>query len=219
MRMIRLRFSYITFYVLVACMILLFSCEKDKNIIPLIVPPTISEFTLRDTLKIEPEYQVGPFADLFNRYNDKFYGVNSSNRVGFSVQKMGSNSEFSFVDSSAANLFPSILITLKNTEFESLAAEYNLANTSIVTVKNSQTFIDGSSSISNQTNVINGILKIKYNNSLKTVNGEISSLKIPLGYFTPEDISPLTRSSNGILIEHGGSTRTVSLKFTDVKIR
>ena len=98
-----------------------------------------------------------------------------------------------------------------------LAAEYNLTDSTKATVRDFQTFIDGSSSISIQTNVMSGILKIKYNNRLETVTGEISNLKIPLSYFTPEDISPFSRSKNGILIEHGGSTRTVSLKFTDVK--
>ena len=104
------------------------------------------------------------------------------------MQKIGSNIGFSFFDSSVANLRPSILITLKNAEFETLATEYNLTNNTIVNVRDSQTFIDGSSSISLQTNVMSGILKIKYNYSLKTVTGEISNLKIPLGYFTPEEI-------------------------------
>ena len=142
MRKIKLHFSCITYHLLVASMILLFSCKKDKNIVPIVIPPTTSEFTLRDTLKIEPQYQIGPFADVYNRYNGKLYSVNSSNKVGFYVQKTGSNSEFLFIDSSVANLYPSILITLKNTEFKTLAAEYNLTNSTIATVRDFQTFID-----------------------------------------------------------------------------
>ncbi|MEO6915476.1 MAG: hypothetical protein ABI151_07280 [Chitinophagaceae bacterium] len=211
-------FTSIIYLVVVTSTILLFSCNKGSNSAPAVISPATSEFTLRDTLKIESQYQNGPFSDLYKRYNGKLYSVNSSNKVGFSVQRSGINSVFSFYDSSITNLRPSISIILNNTTFETLAAQYALTNSTILNIRDGQTFIDGSSAISTQTNVVSGILKIRYNNILKTVTGEINQLKFTLGYFTPEDIPPLSRSSNGILIEHGGSTRTVSLKFADVKL-
>ena len=131
--------------ILVASISLLFSCKKDQLVI---LPPTSSAFTLRDTLTINPQYQTGPFSNEYNRYNGKSYNVNSNNKVKFSVQKAENDIQFYFVDSSVANLYPSFSITIKNTQFDNIAAQYSLTNDLAVAVTTTQTFTDGSTAIS-----------------------------------------------------------------------
>jgi hypothetical protein len=66
--------------------------------------------------------------------------------------------------------------------------------------------------------VISGTLRIIYDKQYNTLSGEITNLKLPIDFYTPEDIELDLPTRNNILILEGGSYRAVSLAFTYAKV-
>jgi len=201
--------------VLCAMMAIITTISCKKNGTP-VAPSTISTFVMRDTLRIDPSLATGQFSYIYSRYNGKLYTV-ESDRLGFKASRKNNDIILYFIDSSVNKLFPSFGITLKNTSFDALAASYNLTDSTITKVTSTQQFSDDSSAIGLDPKVLNGQLVLVYDKGFNTVSGKIVNLKIPIGYYVPEDISVAERSKNGIFLTNGGSNRTVNLAFSFVK--
>lgn len=197
-----------------ACFLMLsVSCKKDQKVE---APPAGVSFFMKDSLAIEPQYATLE-PHTYNKYNGKTYVVNSEDQTKFVIQTMDDDVMFQFWDHSAGVLVPYFTITIKNTDFNSLAPEYDLADAAHVRMECAQRFIDASLSLHLPETVKSGVLKISYDRQFKTVSGEITNLRTPIDFYVPDD--PPTDSQKRILIQNGGSTRTVSLKYKYVKIQ
>lgn len=212
---------------LIACSaVLIFSCSRNRDEAPPAPLNPTSDFSLRDTLKVSSWYQIQD-PQLFNQYNGKVYSVNSTNRTHLHIFESSTNPAMPlnetdlnilFIDSSVANLYPSFYILLPKTTFNNLQPEYNLADAARVKMETGQRFADGSFARNLAQPVLSGTLRLRYDATRKAVSGEVFNLRMPIEYYTPETISFVNRSTNGGAISSGGSTRTVQLRFSEIKV-
>jgi len=193
------------------------SCKKQKEVtIP--KPPAASEFTLHDSLRVDSFYKTS-FPDAYDRYNGKFYDLHSVNKTNFIVKQDGPNLTFYFLDSSVNNLETSFTLSLKNIAPGSLQPFYNISDSSIVALTDVQQFPDGTYSIGLPgSKILAGVLRIIYNKQFNSVSGTISNLKIPLGFYVPDDLSSFMRGTYGLVLTSSGSTRTVQLVFNNISV-
>ena len=204
----------------------IFSCRRDRDdYTPAPLNPSV-EFSLRDTLKMDPRYQsLDP--ELFARYNGKLYSVNSANKTSIrtfisspnaNIPSNESDLSIVFTDSSVAKLYPSIHIMLLKTRLDNLQAEYDLTDKMKVKIETTQRFTDGSVALDFAETALAGTLRVQYDAARKAISGQVINLRMPLEFYTPEDISMISRSANGLAIRAGGSTRTVQLRFNEIKV-
>src|SRR5258708_39530227 len=131
-----------SFFILSFC-----ACKKSNPYEEMPTSPETSIFSLNDSLKINSQIaSLEP--DIYDRYNGKYYAVHSVNKVGFNVRKLDSGILFDFADSSLPKLMPSFTITILNAEYTNLLPQYDMTNSTLVTLADEQNFVDGSRMLS-----------------------------------------------------------------------
>lgn len=203
------------------------SCEKEADQ-PLPVPKNpSSSFSLRDSIKIESRYQTQDPA-FFQRYNGQTYVVISTNKLSLQTMEMNYSSgagtvetdlAIIFADSSVANVYSTFEIALAKTKHTTLKNNYDLTDLSQARIRSIQTFSDGYSVQMDNFSVLSGSLRMTYDPGSKTVSGEISNLRLPLWFYVNENVTEQTRVANAARIQAGGSTRTIQLKFDNIKLK
>lgn len=124
-----------------------------------------------------------------------------------------------FADSSVANVYSTFEIALAKTKHTTLKNNYDLTDLSQARIRSIQTFSDGYSVQMDNFSVLSGSLRMTYDPGSKTVSGEISNLRLPLWFYVNENVTEQTRVANAARIQAGGSTRTIQLKFDNIKLK
>jgi hypothetical protein len=192
------------------------SCKKPAST-P--APPSTVSFTMKDTLIIAPQHASTDPA-IFTKYNGKTYSINTKQKTVIIARKKNNTNHFMlyFQDSSVYDLQPSFEVIIKNTDVNSFEKEYDLTDASKIQLNYHQRLKDMSVAINMNGSVLGGTLKIKYDKQYNTISGEIANLKVPIDFYTPEDVEPDLPTRSNILLLEGGSNRTVAMAFTYAEV-
>jgi hypothetical protein len=198
---------------------LLFAASSCKKSVTTSAPPTTVSFSMKDTLMISSQY-ASTDPDIFTKYNGKSYSLSSKDKtIIIARQKSGPGEGFMlfFQDTSVYIMQPYFEVIVKGADVHSLQAEYDLTDANQIKVHYHQRLKDGSVAINMNGKVISGTLKINYDKSYNTVSGEITNMRLPIDFYTPEDVAQQLPTRSNTLILAGGSYRMVSLKFDYAK--
>jgi hypothetical protein len=211
-------YTHFAFFLIVSGVLFVgISCKKPASTPP---PPSTVSFTMKDTLIISPQYASTDPA-IFTKYNGKTYSINSKEKTDIITRKKSGTVQdfmFYFQDASVYDLRPSFEVIIKKTDVNSFEKEYDLTDASKIQLNYHQRLKDGSVAINMNGKALSGTLKIKYDKQYNTISGEITNLKVPIDFYTPEDVElDLPTRSNNLLLE-GGSNRLVSMAFTYVEV-
>jgi hypothetical protein len=194
---------------------LLFAASSCRKSATKQVPPATVSFSMKDTLMIASQY-ASTDPDIFTKYNGKTYSLSSKDKtIIIARQKSGPAEGFMlfFQDTSVYMMQPYFEVIVKGADVHSLQTEYDLTNANQIKVHYHQRLKDGSVAINMNGKVISGTLKINYDKSYNTVSGEITNMRLPIDFYTPEDVVQQLPTRSNTLILAGGSYRMVSLKF------
>lgn len=193
------------------------SCRKSETT-P--APPATVSFTMKDTLIISSQY-ASTDPDIFNKYNGKTYSIDSKEKTDIIPRKKPGASQhfmFYFQDASVYELQPSFEVIIKNADVNTFETAYDLTDANKIQLNYHQRLKDYSVAINMNGKVLDGTLKIEYDKQYNTLSGEITNLKVPIDFYTPEDVELDLPTRSNILLLEGGSYRTVSMKFTYAKV-
>jgi hypothetical protein len=175
---------------------------------------------MKETLMIPSQYASTDPA-IFTSYNGKTYSINTKEKTVIIARKKSSTSHNSMLylqDSLVYDFQPSFEVIIKNTDVNTFETEYDLTDASKIHLNYHQRLKDYSVAINMNGKVLSGTLKINYDKHFNTVSGEITNLKVPIDFYTPEDVELDLPTRSNLLLLEGGSYRTVSMKFTYAEV-
>lgn len=222
------RTKYLTFLASALTLLLTTTaCEKETNQTPPAPKNPSSSFSLRDSIKIESKFQTQDPA-FFQRYNGQTHVVTSTNKLSLQTMEMNYSTgtgtmetdlAIIFIDSSVLKPHCIFEVALAKTKHTTLKANYDLTDLSQARIRSVQTFSDGSIVQMDNFSVLSGSLRMIYDPAGKSVSGEIINLKLPLWFYVGENVTDQIRTQNAARIQAGGSTRTIQLKFDNIKVQ
>jgi flagellar basal body rod protein FlgB len=210
-------FTQFVFFISIAGV--LFAGSSCKKTASTPAPPSTVSFTMKDTLIISSQ-NASTDPSIFTQYNGKTYSIDSKEKTDIITRKKSGTDHFMFYfqDASVYDLQPSFEVIIKNTDVNSFEKEYDLTDASKIQLNYHQRLKDFSVAINMNGKVISGTLKIEYNKQYNTISGEITNLKVPIDFYTPEDVELDLPTRSNILLSEGGSYRAVSTVFTYVEV-
>ena len=195
------------------------ACSKNQPTSQNQLPSTSVNYEILDTMRLQPSVQFSN-PDVYNSLNNKVYSL-KSNKGDVTFSKQGTDIVLMFNETTISNFGSSLDITFKNKNLGNLSGIYQL-NSNSICLEMGQNLLAGGNNAwvgsSGCESTLTGTIELSYDTSTNRLSGKITGLSFPFGYYIPTYLQGQSATqSTHLLLEAGGSDRTVNVTFSNAK--